>query len=119
MQAAGMLNRRVGLTTITRHTAQPMAKATRSVRRSIRPAVAAVESSEPSVEVAGDAEYASPAAALLEVDAVQAAELEVEELDAAQEQLLSWMLHNDEADQEDDLDEVRHGMGCCKGRHAT
>jgi len=100
MQAAKILNRHRLLT-------NPKARGVCAPTplRNIRLRIAAIDHQQSSVEAPqGDAILPSRRA-LPEVDPELARELEVEELDAAQEQLLSWMMLGEE-EQEEDLDEM-------------
>lgn len=72
--------------------------------RNIRLRIAAVEEQQASFELPQE-EVQPSRRSLPEVDPALARELEVEELDAAQEQLLSWMMLGEE-EQEEDLDEM-------------
>lgn len=66
--------------------------------------IAAIEQQSASFELPQD-EVTPSRRSLPEIDPVLARELEIEELDAAQEQLLSWMMRGEE-EQEEDLDEM-------------
>ncbi|KAG1660279.1 hypothetical protein FOA52_006746 [Chlamydomonas sp. UWO 241] len=77
--------------------------------RNLRVCVAAIENAAETAAMAPVGDVAALTAPLRpqlpEVDLALVHELEVEELDAAQEQLLSWMMKGDE-EQEEDLDEM-------------
>ena len=73
-------------------------------QRNIRLRMAAIDQQQASFELNQD-EVTPSRRSLPEIDPDLARELEVEELDAAQEQLLSWMMLGEE-EQEEDLDEM-------------
>lgn len=73
--------------------------------RNIRLRIAAIDQQQSSVELPQGDAVLPLRRSLPEVDPELARELEVEELDAAQEQLLSWMMLGEE-EQEEDLDEM-------------
>lgn len=99
MRAAGLLSaRRVAPCGASR---APVRSSAPQPFRNLRLRIAAVENTETS-QVA-DVGAAPPASS--SADIALAAELEVEELDSAQEQLLSWMMLDEEV-QEQDLDEM-------------
>ncbi len=103
MQATRLLNR--GKALATPACQRPHARVP-SALRNIRLRVAAVEQQAAYELPQGDAASLQPTRrGLPEVDPTLARELEVEELDAAQEQLLSWMMLGEE-EQEEDLDEM-------------
>ena len=100
MQAAKLLNRPRVLANPARGVCPP------APLRNIRLRVAALEQPEASFAAPQEDSLVQPSRrSLPEVDPELARELEVEELDAAQEQLLSWMMLGEE-EQEEDLDEM-------------
>lgn len=77
-------------------------------RRFTGPAIIPVQR-RPQIHVAVAAieeQAAQPQEAVEPVDALQVEEMELHELDAAQEQLLKWMLTKTEEEQDADLDEM-------------
>ncbi|GAX80819.1 hypothetical protein CEUSTIGMA_g8254.t1 [Chlamydomonas eustigma] len=108
MNAARMLQRsRAGATTSQKSI--PSNVRNSSKLRNIRLRIAATDEQQAVNMVGQDAEVASfvqpTRRPLPEVDPELARELELEELDSAQEQLLNWMMQNEE-EQEQDLDEM-------------
>jgi len=104
MQASGLMNRvRAAAPAAPR---APVRAAAPLAARNMRLRIAAVDNQETSqLEEGGAAAGAPERKVVAEVDPALAQELEVEELDAAQEQLLSWMMKDDD-EQNADLDEM-------------
>ncbi len=106
MQAARLLHRPTGVVPACQRRVRVDIRAPVALRN-IRLRIAAIdEQTSFQLPQDGDSSLAQPPTrSVPEIDPELARELEVEELDAAQEQLLSWMMLGED-EQEEDLDEM-------------